>query len=56
MNKRQAKKKRKLNDYREEYDFLPIKVIKKYNRQYDAYFNSPQGRKQKEREKGILDF
>jgi len=56
MNKRQAKKKMKIDAYRSEYDFLPIKVIKKYNRQYDAYFNSPQGKKQIKREKQISEF
>lgn len=49
MNKRQAKKQENIFEYRKEYGFLPLKTIKKYNRQYEAYFNSPIGRKQLER-------
>lgn len=56
MNKRQAKKREKILEYRMEYDFLPLKTIKKYNRQYEAYFNSPIGRKVKARENMNLDF
>lgn len=50
MNKRQAKKKEKVNALRKEYDFLPLKTIKKYNRQYDAFFNSPMWKKKAERQ------
>lgn len=56
MNKRQAKKKKKIFEYMKEYDFIPLKTIKKYNRQYEAYFNSPIGRKQQKRENRTLDF
>lgn len=56
MNKRQAKKQKRIFEYRKEYDFLSLKTIKKFNRQYEAYFNSPIGRKQSERENRILDF
>ena len=56
MNKRQAKKKEKLNDLRKEYGFLPLKTIKKYNRQYDAFFNSPMWRKEAERQRRMITF
>lgn len=56
MNKRQAKKQKKNFEYRKEYDFLPIKTIKKYDRQYEAFFNSPTGEKIRERENRIWEF
>lgn len=47
MNKRQAKKKRKIEDIRLDYGGLPIRQIKEFNRAYDDFFNSPIGRKEK---------
>lgn len=56
MNKRQAKKKDKIQAYREDYGGMPLKTIKKFNRQYDGYFKSMQGRIEQKRINTKLEF
>lgn len=46
MNKRQAKKKRKIKAYIEEWNGLSLNEIKKKKRWLIAYYCSPRGKKE----------